>query len=130
MDIIIDTSAIIAVIAAEPERERLIELTIGSNLLAPGSIHWETGNAFSAMFKRERISLEQSLAAIKSYLDIPIRLVSIDIEEALKLAERLDIYAYDAYVLLCADRFRAPILTLDRRLQARARSIELAVLEV
>ncbi len=52
MDIVIDTSALIAVITGEPERDRIVELTTGATLVGPGSIPWEIGNAFSAMFKQ------------------------------------------------------------------------------
>ena len=61
MDIVIDTSAIIAVIANEPEKEALVELTTGADLIAPRSVHWEIGNAFSAMLRRERIKVEQAV---------------------------------------------------------------------
>ncbi|MBU1170697.1 MAG: hypothetical protein KKD44_14145 [Proteobacteria bacterium] len=54
MDIVVDTSALIAVIVGEPERNTIIELTTGNTLIGPGSIPWEIGNAFSAMFKRQR----------------------------------------------------------------------------
>jgi hypothetical protein len=49
MDIVIDTSALLAVIVAEPERNRIVESTSGHTLIGPGSIPWEIGNAFSAM---------------------------------------------------------------------------------
>jgi len=39
MNIVIDASVIIAVIANEPEKETLIELTKGANLIAPYSVH-------------------------------------------------------------------------------------------
>ncbi len=52
MDIVLDTSVIIAVIANEPEKRVLIRLTKGAELIAPQSVHWEIGNAFSAMLKR------------------------------------------------------------------------------
>lgn len=52
MDIVIDTSALVAVIVAEPERNKLIEITKGNTLIGPGSIPWEIGNAFTAMFKK------------------------------------------------------------------------------
>ncbi len=52
MDIVIDTSALIAVIVGKPEREDIIELTKKNSLIGPGSIPWEIGNAFSAMFKQ------------------------------------------------------------------------------
>jgi len=52
MDIVVDTSVLIAVIANEPEKDRLIRQTTGADLLAPPSCHWEIGNAFSAMLRR------------------------------------------------------------------------------
>src|SRR5437763_8514880 len=54
MDIVADTSAIIAVIANEPEKSALVAHTQGADLFAPLSIPWEVGNAFSAMLKRQR----------------------------------------------------------------------------
>ena len=59
MDIVLDTSALISVIIGEPERERIIELTIGKSLIGPGSIPWKIGNAFSAMFKQNRLTLDE-----------------------------------------------------------------------
>jgi uncharacterized protein with PIN domain len=58
VDIVIDTSVIIAVIANEPERERIVAATYRANLLAPMSVHWEVGNAFSAMLRRGRTTVE------------------------------------------------------------------------
>ena len=43
MDIVIDTSALIAVIVDEPERNKIIKLTTGNTLIGPGSIPWEIG---------------------------------------------------------------------------------------
>ena len=129
MDIVIDASAIIAVIANEPERDALIELTAGADLIAPPSIPWEIGNAFSAMLKRRRISLEQAVRAMEIYRTIPIRLVEVELEEALRFADRLNVYAYDAYLLRCAERYRAPLLSLDRGLLAAAAGLGLAILE-
>ena len=57
MEIVVDTSAIIAVIVGEPQRQTLIELTAGADLIAPPSVHWEIGNALSAMLRRGRVSL-------------------------------------------------------------------------
>jgi predicted nucleic acid-binding protein len=42
--------------------------------------------------------------AFRYYQDIPIELLSIDIAEALKIAWKYNIYAYDAYYLEAAKR--------------------------
>ena len=78
MDIVVDTSVLIAVIANEPERERIIALTIGKTLIGPGSLPWEVGNAFSAMFKRSRLSLDEAKKGIAIFDSIPIRYIRTD----------------------------------------------------
>ncbi len=57
MDVVIDTSALVAVIVGEPEKDKIVELTTGHTLIGPGSIPWEVGNAFSAMFKKGRLTV-------------------------------------------------------------------------
>ncbi len=112
----IDTSAIIAVLVREPRRGALISVTTGTDLLAPPSVHWEVGNAFSAMFKRRRLSLRQAHRALVAYRLIPIRFADIALARALEIAKDLDIYAYDAYVIACALQHRCPLLSLDQGL--------------
>lgn len=130
MEIIVDASVLIAVIANEEQKPILIEMTREADLIAPASTHWEIGNAFSAMLKRQRITLAQALQAIEIYERIPLRFVEIELREALGLAAELNIYAYDAYLLRCATKYRAPLLTLDAQLVRLARQKGIAVLEV
>ena len=130
MDVVIDTSAVIAVIANEPERQAIVEHTVDANLIAPASVHWEVGNAFSAMFRRGRIDLAQAKRAIESYERIMFRFVDIDLGQSLDISERLDMYAYDAYVLACASNLRLPLLTLDGGLVTKAPLVGVRVLAV
>ena len=130
MDLVIDTSAIIAVIANEPEKSALVEHTTGASLLAPQSVHWEVGNAFSAMIKRGRVSLDQARAAVGIYQKIPIRLLEVELSDALSIAAEFDLYAYDAYLIACARRQRCPLLTLDRGLIHAAKQASITVVEV
>lgn len=130
MEMIIDSSAIIAVIANEPEKAALIHLTKDADLLAPASIYWEIGNAFSAMLKRGRISLDEALAALEIYSWIPHRLVTVDLADSLAIAAQLNIYAYDAYLIVCAQKYKAPLISLDRNLLRAARQIGVEVIEV
>ena len=130
MEIVIDTSAILAVIGEQSEKQELVRLTRGATLVAPPSVHWEVGNALSAMFKRKAIGLDQALQLLDSYTAIPIRLTDLALKQAVELAARLNIYAYDAYVIACAVNQRAPILTLDSGLRRRASELNLDVLEV
>lgn len=130
MDFVVDASVIIAVIANEPEKEKLIQITKGADLLAPASIHWEIGNAFSAMLKRGRITLDQTMKAIAIYHQIPIRFTEVELEETLSIANEHEIYAYDAYLVRCALKYNSALLTLDRKLAQVAQEMHINVIEV
>ena len=130
MEIVIDTSALISVIVGEPERKRIIEVTTGNTLIAPGSIQWEIGNAFSAMFKQKRLTLIEAEKGISIFKGIPIRYIDPDFIKALKISKQANIYAYDAYFLECAIRYKAPLLTLDRKLMASAQIFNVETLGV
>jgi len=130
MEIVIDTSALLAVVGEQPEKAELVRLTRGAALVAPASVHWEVGNALSAMFKRKAIGLDTALGLLDAYAAIPIRLIDMALKQAVELSARLNVYAYDAYVIACAVNQKAPLLTLDRGLIERARELKLDVLEV
>jgi len=130
MDVVIDTSALIAVIVAEPERNGIIEITTGNTLIGPGSIPWEIGNAFSAMFKQNRITLKEAQKGLAIFQSIPLRYVDADFYNVLKLSRDTRMYAYDAYFLDCAIRRKAPLLTLDQDLKTAAKRLNIETLEV
>ena len=130
MEIVVDASVLIAVIVNESEKERLVAITQEAELIAPMSVHWEIGNAFSSLLKRQRITLEQALQAIDMYLGIPVRFVEVELSNSLELAGELGLYTYDAYLLRCAEKFRLPLLTLDKHLMQAAKDKGVSILEV
>ena len=130
MKIVIDTSVVIAVITNEMHKQHLIEITKGSDLIAPPSLHWEIGNAFSAMFKRNKITLDQAISAIKYYNLIPIRFYDVNLDTSIELSETFEIYAYDAYFIECALKQKANLLTLDKKLSEIAKRSGVKIIEV
>jgi predicted nucleic acid-binding protein len=128
--VVIDASVLIAVITNEPEKSNLIHLTQNVDLIAPPSVHWEIGNVFSAMFKRNRVSVEDAIQALIAYQNIPIRFVAIELDEAIRLADELKIYAYDAYLVRTAIKYKSPLLSLDNSLIKSAQLKKIQVLEV
>ena len=130
MDVVVDASVIIAVVANELQKDKLVAYTTGMDLIAPLSIHWEIGNAFSAMLKQGRVTLHQALQAIDLYQRIPVRFVEVELDEALKLAAELNIYAYDGYLLRCALKYNTPLLSLDKHLMRVAQIKGAQVIEV
>ena len=130
MDLVVDTSVIIAVLLNESNKANIVEAASGCALIGPPVIAWETGNALSAMFKRKRINLSTALKAMRAYEDIPIRYIAVNFIQSLKLAYDHNLYAYDAYFLDCARRHNAPLLSLDVALVETARQIGIEVKEI
>ena len=130
MLIVIDTSVVIAVITNEKHKNELIEQTIGADLISPPSLHWEICNAFSAMFKRDKISLNQAKDAIEYYRKIPIRFIDIDLKNVLSISKDNNIYAYDAYFIECAIKQKAILLTLDNKLKTICDKLNIETIEV
>jgi len=130
MNIVIDTSTIIAVITNEPKKKKLIRLTSGFDLIAPKSIYWEIGNAFSAMFKRKLATLKQAKDAINIFKKIPIRFLDVDLTDALELSNKYNIYAYDAYVISCALKHKCSLISLDHKLLEVSKQAEIKIVEV
>ena len=129
MDIVSDTNIFLAVIFNEPEKDNIVRLTSGNDAIAPEILPYEVGNALSAMIKRKQITHKEALQAQKSVNTIPLRLMSIDITQALKLAIDFNIYAYGAYFLQCAIDHSCPLLTLDKSMIKVAKQLNIKILE-
>lgn len=130
MKIVADTNIFLAVILCEPERDEIIRLTAGHDLVAPDVLPFEIGNALSSMLKRRKLMPDDLLRVWDAAEQIPIDLRSIDIREALKIAFQLNIYAYDAYFLSCAISLNSPLITLDRRMDEVAQSLGIHIMEL
>jgi predicted nucleic acid-binding protein len=122
MNIVIDTSAIIAVLMDEGTKKAVIEVTQDATLIAPASLPYEICNAFTAMFKRHSITIDEVINALQIFKTIPIRLVDVDLGQAVAIANEMNLYAYDAYMVEVAVRYHSPLLTLDKRLADAAKN--------
>ncbi len=130
MKIVADTNIFLAVTLYEPERDEIIRLTIGHELVAPDVLPFELGNALSAMLKRHKLLPDELLRVWDATQQIPVDLRSIDIREALKIASQFNIYAYDAYFLACAISLHSPLITLDQSMKKIAQSLGINIMEV
>ncbi len=130
MNIVADTNTFLAVVLYEPERDSIIKLTIGHELLAPEVLPFEIGNTLSAMLKRKKITTDEMLSAWSATQKIPVDLRAVDIAKALEISSTFHIYAYDAYFLVCALFLHAPLLTLDKRMSQIAKVLGIQTIEV
>ena len=129
MKIIADTNTFIAVALNEPEKDKIIRLTEGHELIAPDVLPFEIGNALTAMMKKNALKKDEVMSAWEIVQQIPVDLRDTGIQSALKIAIKFNLYAYDAYFLECAENLRSPLLTLDIGMQRVAREMGIAILE-
>jgi predicted nucleic acid-binding protein len=127
MDVVADVSAILAVLLDEPERVAIELAAEGNELLAPGCISWEVGNALYGAVKRNRIKVHEALSIYAEFERIPLRQVSVSVPSAIEISSRHRISAYDAYYLECARAQRAPILTLDVGMVKAAKAMKIRI---
>ena len=130
MDIVTDTSAILAVVLNEAEKPAVIQQTQGAFLYAPRSLSWEVGNALSSLLKRGKLSLSEATVAVREYQQMPITFADVDLIQALTIAHAYNIYAYDAYMIACAKSLQIPLISLDKGLIRVASLAGVSVIQV
>jgi len=116
MEIITDASAIMAVVAMEPEREKVIKLTKGVKIICPDVISYEIANSLTKMMKKKIINKEHMLTMFGYYEKIIIKQANIDFMQVLEIAWSYKIYSYDACYLELAKRLKLPLLTFDNQM--------------
>ncbi|GHV86773.1 twitching motility protein PilT [Spirochaetia bacterium] len=128
MDVLLDASAIMAVILNEPNRNIVVNLTKDATLLSPEMISFEIGNALISLFKRHKLNEMEVLKAYEDFTKIPIRTLKPDMGKALKISCKYNIYAYDAYYLETAYRLKLPLITFDGNMTAVGKNMKITIL--
>ena len=130
MNMVIDTSAIIASVMRGPERDALAEAASGHVLIAPGFVRWEVCQALSVMIRQKGIDVMEARRGMEILDNIPLRYVEVDMAQVLSIASRMKGVAADAFLLETAIRYNAPLLTLDRSLGRAAESLGIDVVRL
>jgi predicted nucleic acid-binding protein len=100
MDVVLDASAIIAVIADEPEGYEVISLTQNCSIISPNVLPFEICNSLTRMVKKGIITnKEKMIDLINSFQKIPIKLIENNLKNAIEIAWIYKIYAYDAFYI-------------------------------
>ena len=114
MLVTIDTSIVMAVLLEEQSKKAIVAQTQGAQLQAPPSLLWEVGNALSSLMRRKILTSHEASSAIAVFERIPIRFAEIELGSVVELLARHSMWAYDAYVVECAKKYRTPLMTLDK----------------
>lgn len=129
MEIVADASAFLAVALDEADRGWIIDKTLGVTIVAPEVLPYEIGNAMIAIKRRGRLSEREIRGAFDITQKIAVRLVPVNIGDAMKMAARFNIYVYDAYYVQCCIENKLPLISLDARMCDIARSVGIKVVE-
>jgi predicted nucleic acid-binding protein len=129
MEIVADASAFLAVVLNESDRDWIICNTAGRSIISPEVFPYEIGNALIAMKRKRLLNVREILRAFDLAQRIAVRLVSVNIRDAMKIALQFNIYAYDAYYLQCCLENKSPLISLDNRMCDIAGSLEIKVVE-
>ena len=116
MEIVADASAFLAVVLNESDRDWIIHNTTGRSIISPEVLPYEIGNALIAVKRKGRLNDREILRAFDLSQRIAVRLVSVNIRDAMKIALQFNIYAYDAYYLQCCLENKSPLISLDNRM--------------
>jgi predicted nucleic acid-binding protein len=128
-EILLDASAIMAVIADEPESEIVINYTKDATILSPNIVSFEIANALTKMMKKKVIDTkEKMIALIKNFQKIPIKTIDVDLEKSLAIAWDYKIYAYDSIYLEIAKGLNLPLLTFDSGMRRVGRELGINIL--
>lgn len=129
MEIVADASAFLAVVLDESNRDWIINKTLEGKIISPEILPYEIGNALIAVRKKGRLTDREVINAYDISQRIAVKLVPVRIHDALKIATRFNIYAYDAYYLQCCIENKLPLISLDDRMCGVARNLNIKVVE-
>lgn len=129
MELVADASAFLAIVLNESDRDWIIQKTAGKSIVSPEILHYEIGNALISIKRKGRLSEREILRAFELSQRIAVRLVSVKIHGAIKIALRFNIYAYDAYYLQCCIENKLPLISLDGRMCDIAENLGIKVVK-
>jgi predicted nucleic acid-binding protein len=129
MEIVADASTFLAVVLNESDRDWIIKKTLEDKIISPEILPYEIGNALIAVRKKGRLNDREVIKAYDISQRIAVKLVPVKIHDALKIATRFNVYAYDAYYLQCCIENKLPLISLDDRMCNVARNLNIKVVE-
>jgi predicted nucleic acid-binding protein len=129
MELVADASVFLSVALNEADREWVIENTAACSIVAPEVLCYEIGNALIAVHRRGRLNDREVARAFEISQKIPVRLLPVKIPDAMKIALRFNIYAYDAYYVQCCIENKSPLISLDVRMCDVATTLGIKVME-
>ncbi len=119
--VVVDASALAALVFAEPEADEIAERLRGVELAAPQLLAYEMANVAAVKLRRRLVSLDVAARALSLFRRLDLRLHPVDASAAFETAARTGLTAYDGAYLWLAKALHAELVTLDRKVVRAAR---------
>jgi predicted nucleic acid-binding protein len=118
--IVVDASALAAILFGEPEAPKVTEQLGDSALVAPTLFSYEIANICWKKLRRHPEKRASLLEAYSLLGRMEIEEVEVSVPEALLLADRENLTVYDASYLWLSRKLGVKLVTLDGDLNAAA----------
>ena len=135
---VLDASVALGWIADDPASPYALKVKQGllseARAAVPALWHLEVANWFAIAARRRILDESQESILLAALDDIIARAIdtetsTVSIRQALSMASRFQLSAYDAAYLDLAQRERLPLATLDQRLRAAAKKAGVELLQ-
>jgi predicted nucleic acid-binding protein len=117
--VVVDCSALAAMLFAEPEAEAAAAMLVERRLHAPSLLPYEIANVARGKL-RSGAQADAVQAALGEFAELRIEIHPAPARQLLALASQYSLSAYDAAYLWLAGELQAPLATFDRRLAEAA----------
>jgi len=119
--LVVDASAIAALLFVEPEADAVAERLREADLSAPQLLAYELANVAAVKLRRRLVAREAAVTALELFRRLDLRLHPVDASAAFETAARTGLTAYDGAYLWLAGALGAELVTLDRKVARAAR---------
>lgn len=116
MTLVVDASAVAAMLFDEPEGATIRAHTRGETLIAPHLVDYELANICWKRIRREPSDAPASITMLKGLARVGLNRVNVPAVDVAELAWRTGLTAYDASYLWLAMSRDVELVTLDDRL--------------
>lgn len=114
--LVVDASALGALIFGEPQAEEMSRVMTDATLVAPALLWFEMAAIAAEKMRHHEELATQIQAAFTLALRLPIVISDVDYGETVGLALKSDLTTYDASYLWLANHLDAELITLDAKL--------------
>lgn len=114
--LVVDASALGALVFGEPQAEEISRALSAATLVAPALLWFEMAAVAAKKIKNHPELAAQIQVAFNLAYRLPVAIREVDHGETVTLALNSDMTTYDASYLWLADHLRAELVTLDAKL--------------